>query len=866
MEKIINHSRLSEGTALHQDRYEIRRFLGQGGFGITYEAWDRTLQITVAIKEFFPSGQVYRNVQQSWQLMCLGISGAEDSFEKGKKRFLHEAQVLAGLNSYHIVRVYDSFADNGTVYIVMEYLSGPTLADYVKQNGSMDSQTVLSQFIPLMEELDAIHKSGLIHRDISPDNIMFTKEEKLKIIDFGTARDLAPEGDKSVSTSIVHLHYSPIEMFASGRKSCQADIYSLCATMYYCLTGKEPEISVERAFSDSLELPSRIAAVPKNLERVLLRGMAVKPENRYASVAEMLADLQQSRSPKLAKRIAVAVAAVSIVAVGIHSMVTKQPEPEVSVKQPVPEWEELESVEPEPAEPEPAEPYILVEGICWENPAGIVNPGKNQTLPMECAAVQAKYKLWSIYTVEDINLNYVKQEFKRRLDLLNTEYAFGWAEEEETTLYVQLPQQETPYHVLPMLIAKSMDVSLGGAFWKITSPNLTWEEDGSVTAFFASEYYREDLEEELKPMRDGEINSQTLYLRVDGNRVFRTELTEYPQDGTINFQELLLEKEDGQWDPTGFLALMKDIATVESNRGLDKYSVDEITFPNLDDAYYAVKADMQSKEALVDALHEDYPEMDAYTILDSPDEVLLEFHFPVDDSLSQSILTAMERTYALIADGSVENVLIHFAEEENEEGMMSERCRAFFTPGIRSGQMLLSYSIFGGRFTQCGEEINLRLDSESWPWDIDVSYTLETAGAYQLVREETFQLTCPVPADYVVDKDAYKSNLLVKMYSTETTNYVELYGKKLDEATTVHQAMQEAQASIDGTVELSNGGETWYVLSIRQSDGSYLYRKCRLVQSGTVLVWFDFHISQSGDQVAEQLEYMEDQFATGLPI
>lgn len=860
MEQAINHSHLPEGAVLHQNRYEIRRFLGQGGFGITYEAWDRTLQITVAMKEFFPSGQVYRDVEQSWQISCLGIAGAESSFEKGKERFLHEAQVLAGLNSPHIVRVYDSFGDNGTVYIVMEYLSGPTLAEFVKKNGPMDSQSVLEQFVPLMEELDIIHKSGLLHRDISPDNIMFTKEKKLKIIDFGTARDLAPEAEQSVSTSIVHLHYSPIEMFASGKKGCQADIYSLCATMYYCLTGKEPEISVERAFSDSLELPSRIAPVPKNLERVLLRGMAVKPESRYASVAEMKEDLVQSRAPKLAKKIAAAVAAVAIVAVGIGWAVTKQPEqspePAVSVEEPAPEWEE-----PETVEPEAAEPYVLVDGICWENPAGIEDPGENQNLMLECAAVQAKYSLYSSYTEADINLSYVKQELKRRLDLLNVDYAFGWAQEDETVLYVQLPQEETPYEALPMLVGDQSSVAVSGVFWKVSwRTNLSWGEDGSVTVSYESYLGQEDLEEKLQALKNGEISSLTVYLCVEDYRIYRTELTEFPQDGTITFRELLLEKEDGEWDASGFLALMKEIATVKDNPGLENYRVEDVTFPNLEGAYYTVKSDMQTKRALVKALSAEYPQMEAYEILDNPNEVALMFHFPVDDTLVENFLTAAEKVYTLIEDGSVEQVLCYFADEE--EG---ERCRVLFYASKSVQKMQGSLSCYGGRFDQYTKELWLRLDSESWPWDIDVTYTLESAGAYQTLREETFQLTCPVPADYVVDKDAYASDLLVKLYSTETTNYVEFYGKTLDEATTAQQAMQEDQSSVDGTVELSTGGETWYVLSVRQSDGSYLYRKCRLAQGGTVLVWFDFHISQSSDQMAEQLEYMEDQFAVGLP-
>lgn len=287
-EAICDRSALPDGTALENGRYEIRTTLGNGGFGITYKAWDYRLQRFVAIKEFFPDGFAYRDAGQSREVRCIQDA---QTFQHGKHRFQKEAQLLAKLDFSHIVRVHDSFEENNTVYIVMEYINGETLNRYVRRTGPIAASYLRELFLPLLRDLDAIHRAGMIHRDISPDNIMVTAEDgQLKLIDFGTAKDLTRSNERtigySVSQSVVRMNYSPIEMFSTVEKKPSADVYSLCATMYFCLTGEEPPSALDRAFDDTL--PPGLRGLDRNTEKVILKGMSLKPEGRYASAEELM--------------------------------------------------------------------------------------------------------------------------------------------------------------------------------------------------------------------------------------------------------------------------------------------------------------------------------------------------------------------------------------------------------------------------------------------------------------------------------------------------------------------------------------------------------------------------------------------------
>ena len=282
---------LAPGTILHS-RYVIRDVLGEGGFGITYAGIDQVLDVEVAVKEYYPQGFVTRNSIYSEEL-TLSQPKYREFFQAGKEKFLQEARTLAKFNKEEgIVSVNDFFEENNTAYIVMEYLDGINLKDFVAQNGLIMPNELLSLLVPLMEALDAIHKQGLIHRDISPDNIMLLPDGGVKLMDFGAAREYTNFGEKSLTVVLKH-GYAPEEQYRSkGIQGPWTDIYALCATIYKCITGVTPMQSIERGREDTLLWPSQLG-VPINprTEQALMKGLAVLQENRYQNIADLCADL-----------------------------------------------------------------------------------------------------------------------------------------------------------------------------------------------------------------------------------------------------------------------------------------------------------------------------------------------------------------------------------------------------------------------------------------------------------------------------------------------------------------------------------------------------------------------------------------------
>ena len=277
---------LKPGTLL-RDRYLIGRALGQGGFGITYIGLDTTLDLRVAIKEFYPSGGAYRDHSMTQDVTVTDSTA--NLFGSGKQKFLREARILARFNEEPgIVSVHDFFEENNTAYIVMEYLDGITLKRFVNSRGKIPAGELIPMMTPLMRVLGKVHEQGIIHRDISPDNIIVLSDNSLKLLDFGAAREIG--GNKSMSV-ILKASYAPIEQYRShGRQGPWTDVYALCATMYYCLTGTMPEESVERATNPDIGLktPSELGAeITPELENVILRGMAIRDCERYQSMQEL---------------------------------------------------------------------------------------------------------------------------------------------------------------------------------------------------------------------------------------------------------------------------------------------------------------------------------------------------------------------------------------------------------------------------------------------------------------------------------------------------------------------------------------------------------------------------------------------------
>ena len=286
---------LPEGSVLG-GRYIVGKVLGQGGFGITYIARDYTTKELVAIKEFFPSAIVTRTEKVTVSLIS---SDENDSFTYGKDSFLKEAETLARFNKHpNIVHIYSYFEENNTAYLVMEYLDGESFLDYLKHKGRISWAQTRRIINPVMDALSFVHSQGIIHRDISPDNIYLCKDGTVKLIDFGAARYSL--GDRSHSLSVVLKHgYAPHEQYTRrGRQGPYTDVYALAATMYRAVTGKLPPEAPDRMYEDELVMPSALGAdMSVQEENALLKALAFNYVDRWQTIAEFKSALDRKSAP-----------------------------------------------------------------------------------------------------------------------------------------------------------------------------------------------------------------------------------------------------------------------------------------------------------------------------------------------------------------------------------------------------------------------------------------------------------------------------------------------------------------------------------------------------------------------------------------
>lgn len=277
---------LPPGTILY-GCYILGRVLGQGGFGITYLAQHYQTKQIVAIKEFFPDTMATR-VGTSAVRPFTGERG--EHFSYGKTCFLEEAQTMARFNGHpNIASVYMYFEENETAYLVMEYVEGVSLKRHLKLHGSRISwEETVQIMLPVLDALAAVHEQGIVHRDVTPDNIYITRDGTVKLLDFGAARHSL--GNVSRSLDVVLKHgFAPKEQYSRrGRQGPYTDVYSACATIYYAITGTKPNDAIERADMDNMPPPGRLGAVISPAqEAVLLKGLSVRHEDRYQSAAQL---------------------------------------------------------------------------------------------------------------------------------------------------------------------------------------------------------------------------------------------------------------------------------------------------------------------------------------------------------------------------------------------------------------------------------------------------------------------------------------------------------------------------------------------------------------------------------------------------
>lgn len=290
-------SALTQGVILHQ-QYLIGRVLGQGGFGITYAAYDMQHSSRVAIKEYFPIDIAKRNPGNDVTTTSISY---QEIFLYGLQRFQDEAEALSRFTRHPgMVAVYDFFHERETAYLVMQYVEGKTWMTIIEENGGrMGVESAMSILLPALDALQAVHEVGMLHRDISPDNIMVLPNRQVKLIDFGAARYAMKQQNQEFSI-IFKPGYTPEEQYRTrGNRGPWSDIYSISASFYKAVTGKIPRDAMNRLEKDTLAPPSRIGVpLPQTIEHAVMKALTVKAENRYQTVRDFKDALLQLQALK----------------------------------------------------------------------------------------------------------------------------------------------------------------------------------------------------------------------------------------------------------------------------------------------------------------------------------------------------------------------------------------------------------------------------------------------------------------------------------------------------------------------------------------------------------------------------------------
>ena len=275
----------------------LGRVLGEGNFGITYIGWDKVLSKRVAVKEYYPTDYVSRDVLRGTdRKVYVYESRVKKEYKDNLDKFLNEARCLTRFNHMAgIVAVQDFFYENETAYIVMDYVGERNVKQEIRENGAMDAKEVLMLMRPILEALSKIHRTGMVHRDISPDNILFAEDDSLVLIDFGSARMRNMEMTKSM-TIVFKRGFTPEEQYrAKGKQGAWSDVYAVCATMYFMMTGQAPEDVIERMIGAKVIPLSDFPEIniSERAKNAIMKGISIRAEDRYASMDSLICDLYE---------------------------------------------------------------------------------------------------------------------------------------------------------------------------------------------------------------------------------------------------------------------------------------------------------------------------------------------------------------------------------------------------------------------------------------------------------------------------------------------------------------------------------------------------------------------------------------------
>ena len=293
------------GSFLHEKNYVIGKVLGKpGGFGITYLAWDTRFEIKVAIKEYLPFQIATRS--SDGISVLTHTQDYQTDFAFGMEKFLSEAKMLARFRHSNIVRIMNFFQENNTAYLVMEYLEGESLSEYLSKVGTLTVPDAVEIFLPVLNGLSHIHSERVLHRDIKPSNIYLTNAGQAILLDFGSSRHSLSERSQNL-TALVSSGFAPWEQYHRKGQGPWTDVYACAATLYFMLTGKVPPDGTERLVDDDIVSLQKL--MPKSDEKVLaivMQGLSVNPENRQQTADDFANQLQialKSESADAKKRL-----------------------------------------------------------------------------------------------------------------------------------------------------------------------------------------------------------------------------------------------------------------------------------------------------------------------------------------------------------------------------------------------------------------------------------------------------------------------------------------------------------------------------------------------------------------------------------
>lgn len=291
-----------------QDKYLIGKMVGQGGFGITYVGWHQGLKMKLAIKEFFPVGISSRDTRGGSGMDSLHVqpilAQAQGVYNKGVANMEKEAQTLARFQLPGIVRIHDIFRENNTAYMVMDYVEGIDLRTWMKKNHRcFTEEEAMETITPVIRALQILHQNQLLHRDISPDNLIIDPQGNTTLIDFGAARNILANHTNSLSVIIKHGFTPPEQYTRKGNQGPWTDVYAICATLLFMVTGKVPAEAMVRSTMDSRTDEQKLrqmidGKVSAKFENALIHGLAIRKEDRIMDMEQLLKELSVGSQKK----------------------------------------------------------------------------------------------------------------------------------------------------------------------------------------------------------------------------------------------------------------------------------------------------------------------------------------------------------------------------------------------------------------------------------------------------------------------------------------------------------------------------------------------------------------------------------------